>query len=216
MKLQGLLTVLCFTLTLVSCNSELPGPVYVPDRTWTFTVANSDSAHIDTLTLDVVDETWNTFQTKIIWHQRIHHATGSTEIEEHTGVIDKPHHFLLPNEVWLHPYRSSYMRLTELVSFPQLKYPITDGQVVESTITPKHGWEELEGIEVRGRVTVTGKVSYKQAILKDSCWRLSATGRSTAGNYNATFYFSPTHGFVYFFYDFAKYTCTVDLVSVNF
>lgn len=207
---------LCATLLVQACARERRATVYEPGRKWTFTLKNSDSTRVDTLTLDVFDETLYMSQTKIEWGQVFRSANRTTVSSEQTGVIDRSNSLLMKQEIWLHPYRSYAMRLSELVSFPQVNFPIRNGQVIESEVTPNEGWKELEGITVKGRVVVTGKVLYKRELLKDSCWKLNATGTSEAGDYSATFYFHPTKGFVYFNYDFKKYTCEIDLVAINF
>ena len=108
------------------------------------------------------------------------------------------------------------MRLLEMIAFPQVKIPITLNEVTHTDLTPKEGWEELEGVNVKGKVTPVGKVVYKKDTLQDSCWKLQTTGVSSVGNYSAVYYYHPAKGFVYFYYNFEKYTCEIDLISTNF
>ncbi len=203
-------------LVILSREQERRAPVYVPGRQWVFTLKHSDSNHVDTLKLSVQDERWQITQTQITWYYSVSYATGRTVTTETTGVTDRSNSSFLKNEIWIHPPRSGYMRLSEMVAFPQVKFPITLNEVTHTDLTPKEGWAELEGVNVKGTVIPVGKVVYKQDMLQDSCWKLQATGVSSAGNYSAVYYYHPAKGFVYFYYDFDKYTCEIDLISTNF
>lgn len=216
MALQRLMALVLCVLIVISCQNESATPVYQPGRTWKFTVKNSLSEKLDTLTLSVFDERWHITQTKIVWRIARRDSNGSSVTEEQTGVIDRSNNIVGKNEIWLHPPRQDYLRLTELVAFPSVIVPVTQGQVIKNEVTPDEGWEELEGTHIKGTITVDGKVLYKGDVLRDSCLLLQAVGESEVGKYSAVYYFHPVKGFVYFFYDFKQYTCEIDLVSTNF
>lgn len=155
-------------------------------------------------------------QTKISWELEERDSLSSKTSTEDAGVFDNATIPFPKRELWMFPPRSGYLRHAELVAFPQVRFPVTQGVTIHREIKAVNRWEKLNGESVKGNVTVIGKVLYKSELLKDSCWKLQATGTSNAGTYAATYYFHPQKGFVYFLYDFKKCTCEIDLLSTNF
>ncbi len=211
----GFAALLC-TLLLVSCEEQHQQAIYVAAREWTFVVKNSQKPSVDTLVLTVCDDNWHLFQRKIRWSMREYHTKRLSAHSELTGVLDNSISFFFPNEIWIHPPRMSYLRLAELIAFPQVIFPIIDSQFYLSEIKPSKGWKELQGLTVHGRTKVTGKVLFQYPALRDSCWKLEASGSSEHGEYSAIYYYNPTLGFVYFHYDFHDYVCDIELISHNF
>lgn len=201
---------------ILSCEDGNLSTIYVPGREWIFIVKSSPNQNVDTLTLSVLDEEWSLNQCKIQWILSTCKAEGSTVVTETTGVLDRSSSVFFPKEIWLHPPRMSYLRLTELVAFPQVIFPLKENQVFSSEIRPGDGWKELQGLTVHGCTRVAGKVSFLHPCILDSCWKLEASGSSEKGDYNAIYYYHSLIGFVYFHYDFGDYMCDIELVSVNF
>jgi hypothetical protein len=208
-----LLSIVAITISCLSCSALENPKIYSENREWRFTLSKSNSKFIDTISLKVFGESWKISQKKIEWNYSLRDSSGYSTITETTGVIDRSESSIFKKEIWIHPPRSTFMRLTELVPFPQIIFPIRQGEVLPWELTPKEGWEELKGVKVTGQVEVVGKIYYDNPIIKDSCWVLNAVGNSTAGNYKAKFYFNENAGFVYFNYDFNTYKVVMELIS---
>ncbi len=206
-------------LLLASCSQPM---VYKPNREWNFEVKRSDSETTDTLKFKIFNENWKLFQKKCKWfYLLINDSSGSMKmITSTTGIIDRQCNpvmeWFFDSEIWMHPPRSAYLRLTEMVPFPWIKFPIEKGKELDWNLIPKSGWEELEGVEVNGTLKVTGKIFYENPVVKDSCWVIEAVGKSDAGNFTGKYYFNEKLGFVYFYYDFVKYKVEIVPFEVNF
>lgn len=191
-----------------SCNNSL---IYKPDREWHFAIKSSNNSEIDTVTLKTYDETWKLTQKKIeyIYNRKKNSTGGYTQTTEMTGVIDRQGNFFtrifLSSEIWMHPPRTGYLRVTELLPFPWIKFPIKIGQTNNWELTPKEGWEDFEGKKIIGKIHVTEKILFENPAIKDSCWVLEGIGKSEIGEFKCKYYFSEKYGFVYFFYDMNKY-----------
>jgi hypothetical protein len=224
-----------FLFLFQSCNEP---HVYLPGREWDFIVKRTNSSVVDTLILRTFDETWEITQKKIEWKYIIKDPNTFTQITEETGVIDRRGSFFtkifLKNEIWIHPPRSSYLRLSEMVPFPQINFPIYKGQIINWEITPKkvkaknydssgkyigdsvpEEWKKLIGKTATGKIGVKGKIYYNNPIIKDSCWVLNAFGNSPIGTIKSKYYFSEKYGFVFFFYDFNDYKVEIILSGIK-
>jgi len=215
MKASHLMFLLLVCYLSLSCRTR--GSVYQPGREWEFTSRNSHLPQLDKLTLKILDESWAVTQTKIEWVHNMALENGGYQVDSgQTGVIDQSGSDRTKSRVWIHPPRSEYFRRAELVPFPEVYLPIVDGYEYVSDLTPGKGWKELEGVKVKGLLKVNGKVLYKPELLQDSCWKIDASGKSSAGNYTAIYYYHEKRGFVFFQYHFGTDTCEINLVSMNF
>lgn len=214
-----LLTAITSMLLLSSCNNS---KVYKPNREWLFIIVSSNNPVIDTLILKTNDKSWMTTQREIEYvYNRIKTSEGCYSQEsEITGVIDRKGNifsrlFIKP-EIWLHPPRSKYLRMTEMLPFPWIKFPIKIGNSINWKLTPKEGWKELKGKSVKGKITVVNKTFYDNPIINDSCWVLEGIGESDIGKFKCKYYFSETYGFVYFLYDFNDYQIEIIPIEIKF
>ncbi len=215
------IAVIYFSL-LSACDEQLwvgKEAIYLPNRQWIFTVKKSNREIFDTLLLITFKERWeySALQRKINW-KFIMKDTIVTENIEETGVIDRARggsllNLIFGSEIWIHPPRSSYLRLAEMVPFPNVKLPPKLGQRIDWELTPKKGWGEFEGVKVNGKLVVSSKIFFDNPIVKDTCWVIDAFGKSKIGNFKAQYYFHEKLGFVYFFYDFAFYKVEINLIA---
>lgn len=198
----------------ISCSSP---SIYKPNSTFTFLAKNTNKNSNDTLFLFITNESWNVFQTKCIWkYSPIVDSLGSvTNIREITGVVDKKYAFPLnlffTSQIWLHPPRDVYLKMTELVPFPKIIFPIEKGQIIPWKLTPKSGWKDFEGITINGQIKVIDKIIFNNHI----CWLLEAKGKSEIGTYFAKYYFNERYGFVYLFYDFNNFQVELSLIDAK-
>lgn len=204
----NIIGLIAIVFLLSSCNDSL---IYKPDREWHFLIKFSNRTAIDTLKLKTYDEKWEFTQRKIEYiHFMKNDSSGGYSIHDGiTGVIDRQGNFFtrifLSSEIWLHPPRSGNLRVTELLPFPWIKFPINIGQTNDWELTPKEGWEDFEGKKIIGKIHVTEKILFENPAVKDSCWVLEGIGKSEIGEFKCKYYFSEKFGFVYFFYDMNKY-----------
>lgn len=221
-KIKKLFFLLMFFLFLLACNEQQwfgKEAIYLPNRKWTFTVKKSDKVTFDTICLTTLMERWehSAIQRKIRWIFMVRDSTITEHIEE-TGLIDRASgssllSFIVGSEIWLHPPRSSYLKLAEMVPFPNVKLPPKPGQKIDWELTPKKGWGRFEGIKVIGRLVIHSKIFFNNPAVKDSCWVINAFGRSGVGNFKAQYYFHEKLGFVYFYYDFGSYQVEINLIA---
>ncbi len=210
---------LVIVLILSSCNNQL---IYKPGREWAFIAKSSNRTTTDTIILKTYNDIWQITQNKIeyIYNKTKDSTGGFTQITEETGVIDRQGNFLTRcfcnPEIWLHPPRSKYLRVTELLPFPWIEFPIYIGQTNNWELTPKQGWKDFEGKTIKGNIKVLDKIFYNNPAIKDSCWVLEGFGDSAIGNFKCKYYFSEKYGFVYFFYDFIKYNIEIILIKISF
>lgn len=204
---------------MISCSKTL---IYKPDREWHFTVKFSNSPIIDTLILKTYDESWELTQKKIeyIYNMKKDSSGGYSISTEITGVIDRKGSYLtglfLTSEIWLHPPRSGNLRVTELLPFPWIKFPIKLGQSNDWELTPKKGWNEMEGKKISGKIQVVRKMFFDNPVIRDTCWVLEGFGESDFGKFKCTYYFSENYGFVYFLYDFNQYQIELIPIKIKF
>lgn len=205
-----------FVVILFFVSSHSNPQIYKPNREWHFVVHFSNTSNIDTLRLKTSDEKWELTQKKIEYiHTEINSSTGGYAIHNGaTGVIDRKEIILtrlfFPSEIWLHPPRTGNLRVTELLPFPWIKFPIKIGQFNKWQLTPKEGWREFEGKKITGNLKVANKILYKNSIINDSCWVIDGFGESEIGKYKCKYYFSEKYGFVYFFYDMNHYQIEIE------
>lgn len=204
----GLVSVMFLFL---SCNHSL---IYKPNREWHFEIKFSNSSIIDTLILKTYDETWKYTQKKIEYIYNVKNDTsGGYSIHTGiTGVIDRQNCLFLTSEIWIHPPRTGNLRVTELLPFPWIKFPIRINQTNDWELTPKAGWEDFEGKKITGKIHVTRKILFENSAVKDSCWVLECIGKSEIGEFKSLYYFSEKYGFVYFFYDMNQYQ--IELIPI--
>jgi hypothetical protein len=204
---------------LSTCSNPL---IYKPGREWHFIIKSSNRPNIDTIILKTYDESFLTTQTKIEYiYNKIKKSTGGySQSIESTGVIDRQGNFIsrlfITPEIWLHPPRSNFLRMTEMLPFPWIKFPIYLGQRIDWELTPKEGWEELKGKTVKGNINVKAKIFYDNLVINDSCWVVEGLGESEIGKFNCKYYFSERYGFVYFFYDFNQYQIELIPLKMKF
>jgi hypothetical protein len=207
-----------FTIIMLftSCNNSL---VYKADREWHFIVKCSNSSVIDTLILKTYDDSFEKTQRRIEYiYNKIKDSNGNySDIIETTGVIDRQGNFFTrlftKPEIWLHPPRNRVLRVTELLPFPWIKFPIEIGQSHDWELTPKEGWGEMKGKKINGKIEVVKRIFYDNPIVKDTCWLLEGVGESDFGKFECKYYFNEKSGFVYFFYNFNTYQ--IELVPIS-
>jgi hypothetical protein len=215
----SIISIIIVAFTFFSCSKSL---IYLPDREWQYAIRISNNSEIDTVTLKTYDETWELTQRKIeyIYNIKKNSSGGYSQHTEVTGVIDRKENILTrlisTSEVWLHPPRTGNLRVTELLPFPWIKFPIKIGQSNNWELTPKDGWKEMEGMKIKGKIQVVRKIFYDNTAVKDSCWVLDGIGESEHGKYNCSYYFSEKYGFVYFFYDFNEYQIELVPIKITF
>ncbi len=212
-----LLGLLLFLITM-SCSKPI---VYKPNSSFTFLIKNTKQNKNDTLILIVTNDSWNIFQNKCIWkYSPIIDSLGSkTNIKEMTGIVDKnysfPFNLFFPSQIWLHPPRNVYLRMTELVPFPKIIFPIEKGQIIPWSLTPKSGWDEFEGITIIGQIKVIDRILFTNPIFSDLCWVLETYAESEIGTYKSKYYFHEKYGFVYLFYDFNDFQVELSLIDAK-
>jgi hypothetical protein len=212
---------LVILLFVISCSNP---NIYTPDRKWVFEVNYSFQEKKDTLTLTTFDEIYNHYQIKSEWFsvQYNYPKVGSkTTLSGITGIIERYNpaiiSWIYSSQIWIHPPRHRpYVHLTEMVPFPWIKFPISIGQRNDWKLTPKDGWQELEGKTVKGHIEVTNKIYYDNPVVKDSVWVLDAVGNSEVGRFTGKYYFHEKYGFIYFDYDFLKYQIKIEPIEFNF
>lgn len=219
-KLKYIFLYYIIILFAVSCTNP---SIYTPDKKWVFEVNYSFQDKKDTLTLFTYNEKYN-FQIKCIWKNirwdepelggRIINMETTGIIERYTQAIIS---WLFSSQIWMHPPRHRpYLHLTEMVPFPYINFPISIGQKNDWKLTPKDGWQELEGKTVKGHIEVINKIYYDNPVVKDTVWVLDAVGNSEIGCFLGRYYFHEKYGFIYFEYDFLEYQIKIEAVEFNF
>ncbi len=210
--------VILISIITISCSTPT---VYKPNSSFTFLVKVTNQNKNDTINLFVTDESWLIVQTKCIWkYPPIIDSLGSISyITGTTGIVDWnypfPFNLLFPSQIWIHPPRQLYLRMAQMVPFPKVMLPIEKGQVIPWELTPKKGWEELEGKTVTGHIVVTDKIFFDNPVVNDWCWVLETIGESEIGNFNSKYYFHEKYGFVYLYYDFNEYQVEMSLIDAK-
>ena len=198
---------LLILITLTSCTS---GVIYDGSIEWKFTVKNSSIDRTDTL-LFYRSESW--YPKKLKWdfsfiRQKNKAKTSIESIFTEDSDLIKigaPYGF--------------YLNYTELVPHPEVRFPIKEGDLYESnhkTNTRRiKGTENVDDIDVEGKLEVVSKILYKQELLKDSSWVIDAEGNSSVGKFTSTYYYHEKYGFVYFKYNLEKDTIEIDLNQLS-
>lgn len=217
--LFSIISIIILVFTFMSCTKS---NVYLPNREWKFVIRFSNNSELDTVILKTYNENWELTQTKIeyIYNLKKNSSGGYTQNTEITGVIDRKENFITRifsvSEVWLHPPRTGKLRVTELLPFPWIKFPIKIGQINEWKLTPKEGWKDMEGKKINGKISVVRKILFDNPAVKDSCWVLEGFGLSDFGKFKCSYYFSEKYGFIYFFYDFNQYQIELIPILIKF
>lgn len=219
-KTQLALAIIVYAF-VCSCSNPV---IYQTDRKWSFEIDYSFSEKNDTLTLETTDESWSIYQKKSKWTTNLWNTGDSVTrklIIEQTGIVERNYpaifNWIYSSQVWIHPPRyKPYLHLTEMVPFPWIKYPIEIGQKNDWELTPKSGWEELEGKTVTGNLSVNDRIYYDNPVIKDSVWVIDAIGKSEVGIYKAKYYFHEKFGFIYFYYDFNDYQIEISPFDISF
>lgn len=204
---------------LSSCNNSL---IYKPNREWHFIIKSSNNLNIDTMILKTYDESFVITQRKIdyIYNKTVDSNGNYTEEIETTGVIDRQGNFLtrlfIKPEIWLHPPRGKYLRVTELLPFPWIKFPIKIGQSNDWELTPKEGWGDFKGKTIKGKIEVVKRIFNDNPIINDSCWVLEGIGESEIGKFKCKYYFNEKYGFIYFYYDLNNYQLEIIPIMIQF
>jgi hypothetical protein len=161
--------------------------------------------------LRTYDEKFNANDRKVeyIYNKKPDSSGDLVSEIEQTCVIDRQGNFLsnifIRPEIRLHPPRCNYLRFTELLPFPWIKYPIEIGQLLDWKLTLDESLEELCGKEVVGTLEVKSRIFYSNPNVGDTCWVIEGKSECKAGNFSSTYYFHEKYGFVYFSYDFNEY-----------
>lgn len=185
--------------------------IYSEGHEWTFAVKCSNRPIYDTIKLRTTDLPWDYGSKKIIWYS-VFRDTISLKIIK--SVVEENGIDNTNNEVYLHPPHSGYWNYTELLPVPYIKFPITkDSNNINWKFPPRNNWKDLINKKVKGESRFMGKVYCDTPALADSCWEIDATSTCVLGSFNAKYYFHERYGFVYFFYDFGKYTVEMKLTD---
>ncbi|KAA9331977.1 hypothetical protein [Adhaeribacter soli] len=169
--------------------------IYKPGREWIYQVSEFDSKGglVDSFSfpLKVLEGTFF-LQTQIQYSVTEHKPDGSKiETSETTGVAE------LEDKIWLHPFRSGSLRITELAPFPEIRLPAAIGKTWNSTITIGPGWKEWAGKKVENRYHITDTTSIRTPFRKfENAWKITGTGTSELGVYKVSHYFHDKYGFV--------------------
>ncbi|MDA3844528.1 MAG: hypothetical protein PF588_09200 [Candidatus Kapabacteria bacterium] len=215
MRIISISFIASLVLILMSCSEP---KIYKGGKEWKFSMKSSDQIVADTIYLKSFDEITDRFDIKSHWVRfKLLENGGSNISVGESGIEDGTWLSLTPRKINIPPYRSSddYSTLTGMLPYPGVEYPISIGQKTNWELTPRACWEELEGKTVKGYIEVIDKIYYSNDIVQDSCWVLSAIGKSEVGEFSAKYYFSEKYGFIYFNYDFSDYTVEINLIGYN-
>jgi len=191
---------------LISCDSNR---IYNDRTEWAFTVKNSDSQYVDTLTLELADNYYSAIYPKIKWYFK------SKSDEIYTMAFGTESAFTEnSDEIRIHPPVGGYLDFTEMLPYPEVHFPLKIGDVYNSNHTIGLRNKMFGGKEINGTLTVIGKTLYRGDFLTDSCWVIE--GKNTAENYSSRFYFHNRLGFVYFFYQGKNNSIEIDLNFIKY
>ncbi len=196
---------LIILVLLISCGTN---HIYNDHTEWTFTVKNSDSEYIDTLTLSLADNYYSFIYSKIYWNFKSKSdEIYSLEFGAESAFTENS------DEIKIHPPIGGYLDFTEMLPYPEVHFPIKTGDVYTSDHEIGSPNRTFDGIEVNGTLRVTGKILYEENLLKDSCWVIE--GRNNAENYSSRYYYHDRLGFVYFFYQGKNNSIEINLKSLK-
>ncbi len=187
--------------------------INILNHKWKFIVTKSNTHYIDTLILNSYFKSGNNDNLRFRWILITFDSLKSNSlIDTVYSVInvsvDKNNYVEIPNPT------NKYLKLTEAIPSPQLKFPIELGHPINTKTKVKiTSNEELKGITVTGKIEVKGKIYYDNPIVKDSCLVLDVVGNSKLGTFKAKYYFHEKYGFVYFYFDFVKYQVEINIIS---
>lgn len=170
------------------------------NRAWKKVVLDSITKNtISTVQMTVQKESCNEGQSCILY-EYIQDNSLPFSTKETTGLIENR------NNIWLHPPRERFFKITELNPFPYIKKPYKIGNKWTWALEIGSYWGSPEWKEWEGKIDneynyeITGKKKIQTFIGALECLEVTASAKSRIGETHAIFYFNKKYGFVKWIY----------------
>lgn len=163
--------------------------------------------HGDTLSNETIlvtprDTIINFNQTLLVYHFSTQNIALKSRTDSIVGFnnmwVDSIGEGALENsELWIHPFRSNQYILTEISSFPQVKFSPDIGVKWKSTLMLPSEWGNFSG-QVNSKYEVVAKERRKYSWgFEDNCWKTESVGKhNRMGKSYLTTYFKQEYGFL--------------------
>ena len=161
-----------------------------------------DALSNETILITPRDTIFNFNQTLLVYHFSQQNIVLKSRTDSIVGFnnmwVDSIGEGALENsELWIHPFRSNQYILTEISSFPQIKFSPSLGIKWKSTLTLPSEWGNFSG-KVKNRYEIVAKESREYSWgIENNCWKTESFGKhNRMGKSCLITYFKEEYGFL--------------------
>lgn len=161
-----------------------------------------DTLSNETILITPRDTIFNIDQTLLVYHFSRQNIVLKSRTDSIVGFnnmwVDSIGECALENsELWIHPFRSNQYILTEISSFPQIKFSPGLGLKWKSTLILPSEWGNFSG-KVKSRYEIVAKESREYSWgIENNCWKTKSLGKhNRMGKSYLTTYFKEGFGFL--------------------